>query len=134
MHLPQHVRKNIPTSMKNIPANVWYVTGNEVRHNNSFLNRSLASLDWLRVGDRINIELTPARQLKILLNSEDMNINFQSVSEDLFVVVELRGSSMAVQIISSHGPSSPLRPYSLRLQVNFLLFLFLKFITQYSVF
>lgn len=93
-----HVRKNMPISMKSIPANVWYVSGNEIRHNNSFLNRSLASLDWLRVGDRITIELTPARQLKILLNSEDMNINFQSVSEELFVAVELRGSTMAVQI------------------------------------
>ena len=120
----EHVRKNIPISMKRIPANVWYVSGNEVRHNHSFLNRSLASLDWLRVGDRITIELTPARQLRILLNSEDMNINFQNVTEELYVVLELRGSTMAVQIVSSHGPFSPLRPCSLRLQVNLVIFNF----------
>ncbi len=112
----EHVRKNIPVSIKRIPANCWYVSGNELRHNNMFLHRSLASLDWLRVGDRIAIELTPARTLRILLNSEDMNINFHNVSDDLFVVVELQGSTMAVQIISSQGVASPLRPCSLRLQ------------------
>lgn len=112
----EHCRKNIPLCIKRIPANCWYVSGNELRHNNTFLHRSLASLDWLRVGDRIAIELTPARTLRILLNSEDMNINFYNVSEDLFVVLELQGSTMAVQIISSQGVSSPLRPFSLRLQ------------------
>ncbi|XP_058464925.1 neuralized-like protein 4 [Malaya genurostris] len=112
----EHVRKNIPISMKRIPANVWYVSGNEVRYNSTLLQKSLASLDWLRVGDRIAIELTATRTLKILLNSEDMNINFHNVSEDIFAVVELLGSTMAAQVISSQGPSSPLRPCSLRLQ------------------
>ncbi|XP_050081126.1 neuralized-like protein 4 [Anopheles maculipalpis] len=114
----EHVRKNIPISMRRIPANVWYVSGNEVRHNSTLLQRSLASLEWLRVGDRIGIELTPSRTLRILLNSEDMNIAFTNLpdSADVFAVVELIGSTMAVQVISSQGPSSPLRPCSLRLQ------------------
>ncbi|XP_050092092.1 neuralized-like protein 4 [Anopheles aquasalis] len=115
----EHVRKNIPISMRRIPANVWYVSGNEVRHNSTLLARSLASLEWLRVGDRIAIELTPARTLRILLNSEDMNIGFTNLpdqSQDVFAVVELIGATMAVQVISSQGPSSPLRPCSLRLQ------------------
>lgn len=112
----EYIRKNIPLDISRIPANVWYISGNEVRHNESFLHRSLASLDWLRVGDRISLEVTSGRTLKILLNSEDMNINFQNVSEDLFVVAELCGATMAVQIISSQNPSSPLRPCSLRLQ------------------
>ncbi|XP_055383561.1 neuralized-like protein 4 isoform X2 [Condylostylus longicornis] len=112
----EHVRKNIPLSMKRIPANVWYVSGNEVRYNRSLLHHSMASLEWLRVGDRIVLELTPARTLRILLNSEDMNINFQNISNDVYVVVELQGSTMAVEVISSQGPTSPLRPCSLRLQ------------------
>uniref|UniRef100_A0A4Y0BHW5 NHR domain-containing protein n=1 Tax=Anopheles funestus TaxID=62324 RepID=A0A4Y0BHW5_ANOFN len=114
----EHVRKNIPISMRRIPANVWYVSGNEVRHNSTLLQRSLASLEWLRVGDRIGIELTSSRTLRILLNSEDMNITFTNLpdSADVFAVVELIGSTMAVQVISSQGPTSPLRPCSLRLQ------------------
>uniref|UniRef100_A0A182JKE4 NHR domain-containing protein n=1 Tax=Anopheles atroparvus TaxID=41427 RepID=A0A182JKE4_ANOAO len=114
----EHVRKNIPISMRRIPANVWYVSGNEVRHNSTLLQKSLASLEWLRAGDRIAIELTPSRTLRILLNSEDMNINFGGLPDpvDVFAVVELIGSTMAVQVISSQGPSSPLRPCSLRLQ------------------
>ncbi|KFB46796.1 hypothetical protein ZHAS_00014801 [Anopheles sinensis] len=114
----EHVRKNIPISMRRIPANVWYVSGNEVRHNSTLLQKSLASLEWLRAGDRIAIELTPSRTLRILLNSEDMNINFAGLPDpgDVFAVVELIGSTMAVQVISSQGPSSPLRPCSLRLQ------------------
>lgn len=77
----EHVRKNIPLSMKRIPSNVWYVSGNEVRQNTTLLQRSLASLEWLRVGDRIALELTPTRSLRILLNSEEMNINFQNITE-----------------------------------------------------
>ncbi|XP_055854149.1 neuralized-like protein 4 [Episyrphus balteatus] len=112
----EYVRKNIPSSMKRIPANVWYVSGNEVRHNSMLMQRSMASLEWLRVGDRIALEMTQTRTLRILLNSEDMNINFQNVSSDVYVVVELQGSTMAVQVISTQGPTSPLRPCSLRLQ------------------
>lgn len=73
------VRKNIPVCMKKIPGNVWYVCGNEIRHNSKLIQRSMASLEWLRVGDRITLDLTNARTLKILLNSEDMNINFPNV-------------------------------------------------------
>lgn len=76
----EHVRKNIPTSMKRIPANVWYISGNEMRYNSLLLRRSMASLEWLRIGDRITLELTSTRTLRILLNSEDMNISFSNVS------------------------------------------------------
>lgn len=76
----EQLRKNIPISMKRIPANVWYVSGNEVRYNSTLIQRSTASLEWLRIGDRITLELTPTRSVRVLLNSEDVNITFQNVS------------------------------------------------------
>lgn len=112
----EHVRKNLPISMKRIPSNVWYVSGNEIRYNTLLLKRSMASLEWLRIGDRITLELTSARNLRVLLNSEDMNITFSNVAQDVYAVVELQGPVMAVQIISMQVPMSPLRPCSLRLQ------------------
>lgn len=51
-----------------------------MRHNSKFIQRSMASLEWLRTDDRITLELTASRTLKILLNSEDMNISFPNVS------------------------------------------------------
>lgn len=112
----EHVRKNLPVSIKRIPSNVWYVSGNEIRYNTMLLKRSMASLEWLRIGDRITLELTSARNLRVLLNSEDMNISFSNVAQDVYAVVELQGPVMAVQIISMQVPMSPLRPCSLRLQ------------------
>lgn len=114
----EHVRKNLPVSMKRIPSNVWYVSGNEIRYNTMLLRRSMASLEWLRIGDRITLELTSARTLRVLLNSEDMNITFTNVSSDVYAVIELQGPVMAVQIISMQVPMSPLRPCSLRLRLQ----------------
>lgn len=57
-----------------------YFLGNEMRHNSTLIQRSMASLEWLRTGDRITLELTSTRTLKVLLNSEDMNISFPNVA------------------------------------------------------
>lgn len=75
-----HVRKNIPSTMKQIPANVWYISHNEIKYNKFLLRHSMASLEWLRAGDRISLELTTNRTIRILLNSEDVNISFSNVN------------------------------------------------------
>ncbi|XP_017068306.1 neuralized-like protein 4 isoform X2 [Drosophila eugracilis] len=111
----ESVRKKLPTSLRRIPANVWYVSGNEVCFNSSCLQRSLASLEWLRVDDKITLERVE-NSLNMLLNSENVNIQFHNVPNDVYVVAELRGSTMGIQVISAQGPASPLRPCSLRLQ------------------
>lgn len=43
-------------------------------------------------------------------------INESIIHQEIHVVVELIGTTMGVEVISSQGPTSPLRPFSLRLQ------------------
>lgn len=74
-----YIRKYLPDCLSRLPGNVWYVSFNEIRHNQSMLGHSMASLEWLRVGDRITIELMPLNTLRILLNSEDMDITFTNL-------------------------------------------------------
>lgn len=111
------ITKNLPSMIKHVPANVLYVSCDKVMQNNILLNRSYASLEWLRVGDTVTVELTIARTLRILLNSEEVGILFSSIdTKDLYVVVELGGATKSIEIISMIGPASPLRPCTLRLQ------------------
>lgn len=74
-----YIRKHLPNTIGNLPANVWYICNNEIRHNNTIVQYSTCSLEWLRVGDRITLELTSLRTLRVLLNSEDMDIYFSDV-------------------------------------------------------
>lgn len=113
----QRLTKNLPRMLKQLPANVYYVSCDMVMHNKVLQNRSLASLEWLRCGDTITVELTTARTVRILLNGEEMNIQFNNIdTRDLYMVIELSGATQSVELISTVGPSSPLRPCSLRLQ------------------
>lgn len=109
--------KNLPPLLRQLPANTYFVSGDGVWFNKTLQNRSLASLEWLRPGDTLTVELTTARTVRILINGEDMNVQFTNVdNRDLYLVVELRGATTGVEIVSTVGPSSPLRPCSLRLQ------------------
>lgn len=109
--------KNLPSLIRQLPANVYFVSGDGVWLNKTLQNRSYASLEWLRPGDTLTVELTTTRTVRILINGEDMNIQFMNVdSRDLYLVVELQGATTGVEIVSTVGPSSPLRPCSLRLQ------------------
>lgn len=79
-----YIRKHLPNTISKLPANVWYLSNNELRHNNSILRHTMCSLEWLRVGDRVTVELTPLRNLRIMLNSEDIDICFSEVSTVCF--------------------------------------------------
>lgn len=76
----EYIRKHLPNTIGNLPANVWYICNNEIRQNDLTMRYSICSLEWLRVGDRVTLELTPLRTLRILLNSEDMDICFSDIS------------------------------------------------------
>lgn len=109
--------KNLPSLVRQLPGNNYFVSGDGVWFNKTLLNRALASLEWLRSGDTLTIELTSSRTVRMLINGEDMNVQFTNVdSRDLYLVVELQGATTGVEIVSTVGPSSPLRPCSLRLQ------------------
>lgn len=109
--------KNLPALLKQLPGNNYFLSGDGVWFNKTLLNRSLASLEWLRVGDTLTLELTAARTVRVLINGEEMNAQFGNVdSRELYLVVELTGATTAVEIVSTVGASSPLRPCSLRLQ------------------
>lgn len=75
----EYIRKHLPNTIGKLPANVWYLSNNEIRHNNVIQRYSMCSLEWLRLGDRVTVELTPLRTLRILLNSEDMDICFSDI-------------------------------------------------------
>lgn len=109
--------KNLPPLLRQLPGNNYFVSGDGVWFNKTLLNRSLASLEWLRPEDTLTVELTSSRTVRMLINGEDMNVQFSNVdSRDLYLVVELQGATAGVEIVSTVGPSSPLRPCSLRLQ------------------
>lgn len=74
--LDSNVRKYIPLGIDSIPANVWYVSGSEMYHNDEFFDRAETSLEWLRTGDRITLELNSTRTLKITINSNDAFATF----------------------------------------------------------
>lgn len=76
----EYIRKHLPNTIGNLPANVWYICNNELRHNDTTLRYSMCSLEWLRLSDRVTLELTPLRTLRILLNSDDMDLSFSDVS------------------------------------------------------
>lgn len=71
-----NVRKYIPLGIESIPANVWYISGSEMYRNDECFDRTETSLEWLRIGDRITLELSATRTLKVTINSNDALATF----------------------------------------------------------
>ncbi|XP_008559824.1 neuralized-like protein 4 [Microplitis demolitor] len=104
--------------MTSIPADAWYLTGNEVRYKGNVLcSNYCPSLDWLRVGDKIGVKRSHEGNLKFYINGEDMGVAAVNVPEMVWVAVELFGSTVAVSITSSKQQIPVISPNaSLRLQ------------------
>ncbi|XP_076180899.1 neuralized E3 ubiquitin protein ligase 4 [Ptiloglossa arizonensis] len=109
---------NLVPSMGRIPVDAWYLTGNEVRHNMYVLCMNYCpSLEWLRVGDKIGMKRTHEGNLKFYINGEDMGVAASYIPEMVYAVIELFGSTVAVNITSSKQQNTAVSPNaSLRLQ------------------
>ncbi|KYN07792.1 Neuralized-like protein 4 [Cyphomyrmex costatus] len=109
---------NLVPGMTSIPSDAWYLTGNEIRHMGFTLSSNYCtSLDWLRVGDKIGVKRTHEGNLKFCVNGEDMGIAASDVPEMVYAVIELFGSTVAVNITSSRQQNPVISPNaSLRLQ------------------
>nr|XP_012135898.1 PREDICTED: uncharacterized protein LOC100874771 isoform X5 [Megachile rotundata] len=109
---------NLVPGIGSIPQDAWYLTGNEVRHNGYVLCMNYCpSLEWLRVGDKIGMKRTHEGNLKFYINGEDMGIAASNIPEMVYGVIELFGSTVAVNITSSKQQNTAVSPNaSLRLQ------------------
>ncbi|XP_077270706.1 neuralized E3 ubiquitin protein ligase 4 isoform X1 [Temnothorax americanus] len=109
---------NLVPGLTSIPSDAWYLTGNEVRHMGFALaSNYCTSLDWLRVGDKIGVKRTHEGNLKFYVNGEDMGVAASDVPEMVYAVIELFGSTVAVNITSSRQQNPAISPNaSLRLQ------------------
>lgn len=109
---------NLVPGMTSIPSDAWYLTSNEVRHiGYALATNYCTSLDWLRVGDKIGVKRTYEGNLKFYVNGEDMGVAAFDVPEMVYAVIELFGSTVAVNITSSKQQNPAISPNaSLRLQ------------------
>ncbi|XP_014472796.1 PREDICTED: neuralized-like protein 4 isoform X2 [Dinoponera quadriceps] len=109
---------NLVPGMTSMPNDAWYLTGSEVRHTDHVLASNYCpSLDWLRVGDKIGLKRTHEGNLKVYVNGEDMGVAASDLPEMVYAMIELFGSTVAVNITSSKQQSSAISPNaSLRLQ------------------
>ncbi|XP_031830044.2 neuralized E3 ubiquitin protein ligase 4 [Nomia melanderi] len=109
---------NLVPGMGSIPADAWYLTGNEVRHNGYVLCMNYCpSLEWLRVSDKIGLKRTHEGNLKFYINGEDMGVAASNIPEGVYAVIELFGTTVAVNITSSKQQNPAVSPNaSLRLQ------------------
>lgn len=92
--------------------------GNEVRHSGCVLCPNYCpSLEWLCVGDKIGLKRTHDGNLKFYINGEDMGIAASNVPEMVHAIIELFGSTVAINITSSKHQNTAISPNaSLRLQ------------------
>jgi len=109
---------NLVPGLTSIPSDAWYLMGNEMRHiGYALATNYCTSLDWLRVGDKIGVKRTHEGNLKFYVNGEDMGVAASDVPEMVYAVIELFGSTVAVNITSSKQQNPAISPNaSLRLQ------------------
>lgn len=93
---------------------IVFFLGNEFLVNNKVVQHFTPHLRWLRIGDRVSLQRDQEGVVRATINSEVLPLHFPSFTEDVYVVVELKGNCSAVAVTSRSTPPSPLT--SVRLQ------------------
>ena len=62
---------HLPHSVCSICADTWFISGSQVRKNNTLLKENYCvNLNRLSIGDRVGIRVTSDRVLKLFINGE----------------------------------------------------------------
>ncbi|KAK5646861.1 hypothetical protein RI129_005325 [Pyrocoelia pectoralis] len=104
-----------------LPPDSCYITGNQMRMKNKVLHQFTPNLNWLRGGDRLGLLRIHDGCVKILINSEELHLNFPNIGENIYAIVELRGSCSAVVVTSRKVPISPITVVPLQDSLEFVL-------------
>lgn len=101
-------------TLNTLPADCCYITGNELHFEKKIIQHFAPSLNWLRVGDRVGLLRTQESGLKAFINGEELLLNFPTLTDTLYVIIDLRGSCCSLSVTSRKAICSPMT--SVRLQ------------------
>ncbi|XP_018330775.1 neuralized-like protein 4 isoform X2 [Agrilus planipennis] len=89
------------------PQDACYMTENELRVKNKPCQLFAPSLEWLREGDHLGLQKCQDGTIKAFVN-DTLFLTFPSISGELYVVAELKGSCCSIAVTSRKMPPTPL--------------------------